>query len=125
MSRVDRNIGSGLYRSRNGAILGVCKGIAAYFDLSVFWVRFFAFLLLIFTGIWPVMIFYFIAALIMKPAPVIPLGSEEEYEFYDSYLHSRKGATQRLMRRYRDLEHRIRRMEDTVTGTEFNWGNKL
>ena len=30
---------AGLYRSRNGAILGVCRGLAEYFDFSVFWAR--------------------------------------------------------------------------------------
>ncbi|HHP7233096.1 MAG TPA: PspC domain-containing protein, partial [Desulfobacterales bacterium] len=32
----------GLYRSRNGVILGVCRGIADHFDFSVFWIRLFA-----------------------------------------------------------------------------------
>lgn len=30
---------SGLYRSRDGIIAGVCAGLAEYLDLSVFWVR--------------------------------------------------------------------------------------
>ena len=39
MSRNSRMAGRGLYRSRNGVILGVCRGIADYFDLSAFWIR--------------------------------------------------------------------------------------
>ena len=30
---------TGLYRSRDGMLAGVCRGIADYFDLSVFWLR--------------------------------------------------------------------------------------
>ncbi|MBW2077513.1 MAG: envelope stress response membrane protein PspC [Deltaproteobacteria bacterium] len=125
MRRFDGILRGGLYRSRNGVILGVCRGIAEYFDFSAFWVRAIAVGLLIFSGFWPVTILYFIAALLMKPEPAIPIDTDEEQEFYDSYVHSRKGAIDRLKRRYDNLERRIRRMEDTVTSREFNWDSKL
>ena len=125
MRRFDGILRGGLYRSRNGVILGVCRGIAEYFDFSAFWVRAIAVGLLIFSGFWPVTILYFIAALLMKPQPAIPIDTDEEQEFYDSYVHSRKGAIDRLKRRYDNLERRIRRMEDTVTSREFNWDSKL
>ena len=125
MRRFERVLRGGLYRSRNGVILGVCRGIAEYFDFSVFWVRAIAVGLLIFSGFWPVTILYFIAALIMKPKPVIPIDTDEEQEFYNSYVHSRKGAIDRLRRRYNNLERRIRRMEDAVTSREFDWDSKL
>ena len=105
--------------------MGVCKGIAEYFDVSTFWVRAITVGLLIFSGFWPVAILYFIAALLMKPKPAIPVDTDEEQEFYDSYVHSRKGAVDRLKRRYDNLERRIRRMEDTVTSREYNWDRKL
>ncbi|UCH07938.1 MAG: envelope stress response membrane protein PspC [Deltaproteobacteria bacterium] len=125
MRRFERILGDGLYRSRNGIILGVCRGIADYFDFSVFWARVITLVLLFLTGFWPVMILYFVAALLMKPEPVIPIETDEEREFYDSYVHSHRGATDRLKRRYENLERRIRRMEDHVTGREFEWENKL
>ncbi len=125
MRRFERILGGGLYRSRNGIVLGVCRGIADYFDFSVFWARVITLVLLFFTGFWPVMILYFVAALLMKPEPVIPIETDEEQEFYDSYVHSHKGATDRLKRRYENLERRIRRMEDHVTGREFEWESKL
>ena len=125
MRRFERIFGGGLYRSRNGIILGVCRGIADYFDFSVFWARVITLVLLFFTGFWPVMILYFVAALLMKPEPVIPIETDEEQEFYDSYIHSHRGATDRLKRRYENIERRIRRMEDHVTGREFEWENKL
>ena len=125
MRRFEKILRGGLYRSRNGIILGVCRGIADYFDFSVFWARVITLVLLLFTGFWPIVILYFVAALLMKPEPAIPIETDEEQEFYDSYVHSHRGATDRLKRRYENLERRIRRMEDHVTGREFEWENKL
>jgi phage shock protein C len=125
MRRFDRILRGGLYRSRNGIILGVCRGIAEYFDFSVFWGRAIVVILLFVSGFWPIMALYFIAALLMKPEPVVPIQTEEEQEFYDSYIHSSKGAVGRLKRRYDILERRIQRMEHTVTAREFDWNHRL
>lgn len=125
MRRFEKILRGGLYRSRNGIILGVCRGIAEYFDFSVFWVRAIVVIVLLISGFWPIMILYFIAALLMKPEPVIPIQTEEEQEFYDSYTHSSKGAADRLKRRYDNLERRIQRMEHTVTTREFDWDHRL
>ncbi|MFQ5485603.1 MAG: envelope stress response membrane protein PspC [Desulfobacterales bacterium] len=116
---------SGVYRSRSGIILGVCRGIAEYFDFSVFWARTLTLLAFLFSGFWPVAVLYFVAALLMKPEPVIPIDTSEEQEFYDSYVHSRKGAADRLKRRYRNLEARIQRLEETVTTREFDWEHRI
>jgi phage shock protein C len=115
----------GLYRSRQGAILGVCRGIANYFDFSVFWTRTIAILLLVFTGFWPVLIIYLGSALLMKPEPVLSIRSEDEREFYDSYAHSRRGAADRLKRKFNQLDRRIQRMEHAVTSREFDWEQRL
>ena len=125
MNKLETILRGGLYRSRRGVILGVCRGIADYFDFSVFWARAVAIALLVFSGFWPIAALYFIAALLMKPEPVLPLHTEEEQEFYDSYVHSRKGAADRLKRRYENLERRIRRMEHAVTSREYDWEQRL
>jgi phage shock protein C len=125
MRRFKRIFSNGLYRSRNGIILGVCRGIAEYFDFNIFWVRAIAVLLLFFSGFWPIMGLYFIAALMMKPEPAIPIRTDEEQEFYNSYIFSRKGATDRIRRRYENLERRIQRLEHSVTAREFDWEDRL
>ena len=116
---------NGLYRSRRGLLFGVCRGLADYFDLSVFWIRALAVALLVLTGLWPMAGIYLVAALIMKPEPVRPIQNEDEREFYHSYVHSREGAAQRLRRRARDLERRLRRLEDSVTSREFDWEQRI
>jgi phage shock protein C len=59
----------GLYRSRDGILFGVCKGIADYFDISVFWTRVITLAAFIFTGFCPVGIAYILAVFLMKPEP--------------------------------------------------------
>jgi phage shock protein C len=125
MKNHDNLTRTGIYRSRNGAIFGVCRGVAEHFDFSVLWARVIAILLLLVTGFWPAIGIYLIAALLMKPAPVVPINTEAEKEFYDSYANSRHQAIRRIKRRYENLERRIRRMEHIVTASEFDWEDKL
>jgi phage shock protein C len=116
---------TGLYRSRPGLIMGVCKGMAQYFDFSVFWMRAIAVVLLLFSGIWPMLVMYIVAALLMKPEPVLPLETEEEQDFYNSYTTSRSMALRRLKRIYDHLDRRIQRLESTVTTREYDWERRF
>ncbi len=125
MKFMNRSFRRGLYRSRNGMILGVIRGVAEYFDFSVFWARTIAIILLLVSGFWPITGLYFLAALIMKPAPVLRIDSDDAHDFYDSYVHSRPRAVDRLKRRYDNVEQRIRRMEDAVTSRDYNWERRF
>ncbi len=125
MKRFSERTRRGLYRSRDGIILGVCKGIAEFLDFSEFWTRVTVLTLMIFTGLWPILGLYFLAALIMKPKPVLPLQSEEDQEFYNSYVNSRGMALRRLKRVSDALDRRMQRMEDIVTAKEFDWERRL
>ncbi len=111
----------GIYRSRKGIFMGVCQGLADYFDFSTFWLRTIAVLLFLFTGFWPVGVMYLVAGMILKLEPVSPLHDEKDEEFYDTYTHSRSSAIQRIRRKYENIERRIQRMEHTVTSREFDW----
>lgn len=115
----------GIYRARDGVFLGVCKGISEYFDFSLFWIRMGMVIFFIFSGFWPVIGVYLVAAFFMKPKPIKPITSEEEREFYDSYVHSPRSAAHRLKKKFRDLDRRIRRMEDEVTAREYDWERRF
>ncbi len=125
MKNYDKLSRDGIYRSRNGVIFGVCRGLAEHFDFSVFWARAIAIIFLLVSGFWPAIGLYLIATLLMKPAPVVPIKTDAEQEFYDSYTHSRHMAAGRLKRRFENLERRLQRMEHIVTTREFDWDNKL
>jgi phage shock protein C len=125
MTKHTRSHRNGIYRSRSGLILGVCKGLAEHVDFSVFWTRVIVLIFLFVAGILPAIGLYLLAALLMKPEPVIPLKNSAEKEFYDSYTYSRQGAVERLKRRFENLQRRIQRMEHIVTSTEYDWENRL
>jgi phage shock protein C len=116
---------TGLYRSRSGIIFGVCKGIANHLDISRFWLRAGAVLALLLTGIYPVVILYILAALLMKPEPILPIENEAEEEFYNSYVSSRGMALARLKRTYDSLDRRIQRIENIVTAPDYDWERRL
>ena len=115
----------GLYRSRSGLIFGVCKGIAEYLDVSVFWTRAIVVVVTLLTGIWPIPVLYVVGALLMKPEPVLPLETESDREFYNSYVSSRTMALHRLKRTFDSLDRRLRRMESIVTAREYDWERRL
>jgi len=111
----------GIYRSRKGIFMGVCRGLADYFNFSVSWLRVITLILFLFTGFWPVGVMYIIAGLLLKMEPVSPLHDEKDQEFYDTYTRSRQSAIQRIKRKFENIERRIQRMEHTVTSREFDW----
>lgn len=116
---------TGPYRSRTGVILGVIKGLAEYFNLSVFWCRVVAVGFLFFTGVWPIVGLYLLAALLIKQEPMVEFSDDTDQEFYNSYTSSRKMAVKRLKRTYDRLEKRLRRLEDRVTGKEYDWDRRF
>ena len=78
-----------LYRSKNGEILGVCKGIAEWRDYPVDTIRLIVVLIAIFTAIAPCLIIYFILGLVL---PVNPY--DEDTRSYDrGDRRERKGKT--------------------------------
>jgi len=113
--------GQGIYRSRNGMFMGVCRGLADHFDFNVFWVRLIVVLLFLFTGFWPVGVMYIVAGLLLTAEPVSPFRDEKDQEFYQNYAQSRQSAIQRIKRKFDSIERRIQRMEHTVTSREFDW----
>ena len=114
-----------LYRARDGMIGGVCKGVARYLDVSVFWTRVIVFVLVLMTGFWPLAGLYILAMLLIKPEPSIPIQTEAEEEFYHSYLGSQRMAFHRLQRVFDKLERRIQRLEDVVTARDYDWEQRL
>lgn len=104
---------TGLYRSRRGLIFGVCRGLAEYMNVSVFWLRVLVVITFIFTGFWPLAGIYLVAALLMKPEPTLVLCREEA----SAYRGARTTCD--------SLEHRLQRLEGAVTSKERDWERRL
>jgi phage shock protein C len=115
----------GLYRSRNRSLMGVCGGLAEYFDISIGVMRLLWVLAFFFMGGFPVLLAYIVLGLVMKPEPVVPFHSESDREFYDSYTSSRGMAIHRLKRAFDNLNRRIERMETIVTSKDYDWERRF
>ena len=115
----------GLYRSRDGIILGVCRGVADYFDFSAFWIRAIVIVVFIFSGFWPIIGIYILAALLMKSAPGVSGRKGSKRNFHCRYDRARRETAERFKRKWGHLEKRIRRMEAKVTSREFDWDNRF
>ena len=114
-----------LYRSRNGMILGVCRGLADYSDISVCMIRCIMVVLFVLTGFFPIVLIYLGAAVFMRPGPVLEPPDSREWEFYNSWASDRSLALERLKRKFDRLERRTRRMESFVTAKEFDWEERF
>lgn len=114
-----------LYRARNSMIFGVCRGLANRAELGVCWVRFLFVLGALLTSILPMVIIYLIAAVFMKPEPVIQPQDDEARDFYNSYATDRTWALRRLRNKMRDLEARTSNLEGRVTDREYSWEQRL
>jgi phage shock protein C len=125
MSRYNSMSRRGLYRSRNGILLGVCRGVADYFDFSAFWIRAILVAVFIFSGFWPIIGIYILAALLMKPAPGVSDRQGSKRNFHCRYDRARRETAERFKRKWGHLEKRIRRMEDRVTSREYDWDNRF
>jgi phage shock protein C len=108
-----------LYRDgRRAWIAGVCAGIADYFGVSVGLVRFLMFLSALFFTM-PTVFGYFIAALVLKRRPEHLYASREEEAFWRSVRLEPSRTAHDLLRKFQDLERRLRAAEARVTSSEF------
>lgn len=125
MKSTDQHRRGGPYRSRNGLIFGVCRGVAEHLDFSVVGFRVLAVAATLVTGVWAGIFAYIIAALLLKPAPIVPLDSDSDAEFYNSYSSNRAMALGRLKDTFDNLDRRIQRMESIVTSPNYDWDERL
>ncbi len=115
----------GIYRSRNGLVFGVCKGIADSRGFSVGLTRILAIAILIFSAIVPFVIGYILLAIFLKPEPIPRYDDWGEEEFDDTLSYSRGEALRSLKNSFDRLDERICRMESRVTEKDFDWEQRL
>ena len=115
----------GPYRSRSGLSFGVCRGLAEHLDFSVAGLRIIAFVGTLLSGLWPGILAYIVAAVLLPPAPVVPFDSDSDAEFYNSYSANRGMALQRLKDTFDNLDRRIQRIENIVTSPDYTWDERL
>ena len=120
-----RGGGGRLYRARDGKFMGVCKGLAEHFCVSVKALRALVIIAAVFSGFWPVLGLYVLLGLVLSPRPMLPCTGVDERSFYDTCVASRAEAVAHLRERVTRLDARIRKMEDVVTRRDFDWERRF
>ncbi len=116
---------SRLYRNpETGILRGVCAGIADYFGIEVWIVRALTIISLFFFTV-PTVIAYFVAGLVLSPAPEELYKSEEEKRFWRGVRTEPWQTSSALRHRFRELERRLRGIESYVTSREFRLNREI
>ena len=116
-----------LYRDKEHAVLaGVCAGIAEYFGFNRKGVRLAAALMLLIPPFFAfVVISYIILAIILPVKPGDLYESTEQAEFWRGVSNAPSDVFGALRHRFRELNHRLERMEAFVTSREFEIDREL
>ena len=125
MRRSKPTLNKGLYRSRYGIVFGVCRGIAEYFNISVFWTRALALFFLIVSGFWPTGVLYIVAALLMKKGPSSDARGSRGNRSYYGPTRAYRAHFDGVKSRFSNLERRMRNVEDIVTSKEYDCHMRL
>jgi phage shock protein C len=116
-----------LFRDKENAMLaGVCAGIAEYFGLNRKGVRVVTFLLCLFPPFFAfVVISYIILAIVLPVKPGDLYENKEQAEFWRGVSNAPSDVFGALRHRFRELNHRLEKMEAFVTSREFEIDQEL
>jgi len=116
-----------LYRDKENAVLaGVCAGIADYFGLNRKGVRLVTFLMILVPPFFAfVIISYVILAIVLPVKPTNLFQDQEQAEFWRGVSNAPSDVFGALRHRFRELNHRLERMEAFVTSKEFEIDREL
>ena len=116
-----------LFRDKENAVLaGVCAGIAEYFGLNRKGVRLVTFLSMLFPPFFAfVVISYFVLTIVLPVKPVDLYESSEQAEFWRGVSNAPSDVFGALRHRFRELNHRLEKMEAFVTSREFEIDQEL
>lgn len=116
-----------LYRDKENAMLaGVCAGIAEYFGLSRKGVRLVTFLFMLFPPFFMfIVISYVILTLVLPVKPTDLFEDKEHAEFWRGVSNAPSDVFGALRHRFRELNHRLEKMEAFVTSKEFEIDREL
>jgi phage shock protein C len=116
-----------LFRDKEHAVLaGVCAGIAEYFGLNRKGVRLVTFLFILFPPFFAfIVISYVVLAIVLPVKPVDLFESSEQAEFWRGVSNAPSDVFGALRHRFRELNHRLEKMEAFVTSREFEIDQEL
>ena len=116
-----------LFRDKENAVLaGVCAGIAEYFGLNRKGVRLVTFLSMLFPPFFAfIAISYIVLAIVLPVKPNDLYESTEQAEFWRGVSNAPSDVFGAMRHRFRELNHRLEKMEAFVTSREFEIDQEL
>ena len=116
-----------LFRDKEHAVLaGVCAGIAEYFGLNRKGVRLVTFLFILFPPFFGfVIISYIVLAIVLPVKPGDLYENSQQAEFWRGVSNAPSDVFGALRHRFRELNHRLEKMEAFVTSREFEIDREL
>jgi len=116
-----------LFRDKeNAMIAGVCAGIAEYFGLNRKGVRLVTFLFMLFPPFFAfVVISYIVLTIVLPVKPPEMYENNEQAEFWRGVSNAPSDVFGALRHRFRELNHRLEKMEAYITSKEFEIDQEL
>jgi len=116
-----------LFRDKENAVLaGVCAGIAEYFGLNRKGVRLVTFLFMLFPPFFAfIVISYIVLAIVLPVKPGDLYENTEQAEFWRGVSNAPSDVFGAMRHRFRELNHRLEKMEAFVTSREFEIDQEL
>lgn len=116
-----------LFRDKENAMIsGVCAGIAEYFGLNRKGVRLVTFLFMLFPPFFAfIIISYIVLTIVIPVKPGHLYENTEQAEFWRGVSNAPSDVFGALRHRFRELNHRLEKMEAFVTSKEFEIDREL
>jgi len=116
-----------LFRDKeNAMIAGVCAGISEYFGLNRKGVRLATFLFMLIPPFFAfIVISYVVLAVVLPVKPGDVYEDKEQAEFWRGVSNAPSDVFGALRHRFRELNHRLEKMEAFVTSKEFDIDREL
>ncbi len=116
-----------LYRDKENALFaGVCAGIAEYFGFNRKGTRVVTVLLMLFPPFFAfILVSYLILAIVLPVKPSELYENQEQAEFWRGVSNAPSDVFGALRHRFRELNHRLEKMEACVTSKEFEIDREL
>lgn len=116
-----------LFRDKENAMIsGVCAGIAEYFGLNRKGVRLVTFLFMLFPPFFAfIIISYIVLTIVIPVKPGNLYENTEQAEFWRGVSNAPSDVFGALRHRFRELNHRLEKMEAFVTSKEFEIDREL
>jgi len=116
-----------LFRDKENAVVaGVCAGIAEYFGLNRKGVRLVTFLFALFPPFFAfVVVSYIVLTIVLPVKPRNLFENTEQAAFWRGVSNAPSDVFGALRHRFRELNHRLEKMEAFVTSREFEIDREL